>query len=245
MKVFRTLALLAVAASSQAATVTWTEYKPNGTEIASGTFTTTCGLVLSFGDSCAEPSAFSATGVHFSMTGSTSARNIDGLNTELIATAVVTSLDGTRGMVAMQWDQLFYPDFFYSYDPTVSVVDSYTLTGGFALASPAADSKIVASKTQQTIFGPVSFPSLVATSDAGPTFSVGPETKTYAPNFGNGLWTTVRVSFQFLGASITAGDAMDIPVSTSTSVPASPVPEPAAWWLAGGALLAMRRLAQR
>ncbi|MCX6599317.1 MAG: hypothetical protein NTV70_23435 [Acidobacteria bacterium] len=242
MKLFLTVALLAgMAQLSQAAVVTWSERKANGTEIASGTFTTTCGLALSFGDSCAEPSWFSATGIHFSMTGSTSARNIDGLNTELVATAVVTSLDGTRGSVLMQWDQLFQPDFFYSYDPAVSVLDSYTLTGAFALASPDDASRIVADKLQQTVFGPIAFPSLVATSSAGTTFDVGPVTKAYAPNFGNGLWTRVSVSFEFLGASIIAGDAMDIPVNTSTST----VPEPAFGWLAGGALLALVQLARK
>jgi hypothetical protein len=248
VKQFLTVALLAgLAQVSEAAKVTWSEQNAAGIEIAAGTFTTTCGLFLFVPDSCAEPVWFSASGTHFSMTGLTSAQNIDGLNTELVATAIVTSLDGTRGSVLMQWDQLFYPDYSYAFDPAypVPVVDSYILTGGFSLASPDPLSRIVADKSQQTVFGPVSFPSLIATSDAGPTFSVGPVTKTYAPNFGNGLWTTLKVRFEFLGASIVAGDAMDIPVTTSTSTAVSTVPEPASWALAGGALLVLLLLVRR
>lgn len=241
MKTLTIFIWLAAASLLQAATVNWTEYDANGLQIANGTFATVCASFLSVGSACSEPSPFSATATHFSLTGSASASNIDGLNTLLVATATVTSTDGTRGSVNLTWDELFFPDPAYLFNPAnpTPVVDSYVMTGGFALSSPDANDTIVANKSQDTVLGSVYFDPLTANAAGGPSFSVGPDTQNYASNFGNGLFTHLSVTFNFLGATVVAGDSMDIPVSSTSS----PVPEPATVWLACGALgvLAVRR----
>jgi len=222
--VFWALALVVLPPASHAGIVTYTELDSLGAAVGPTLLSSACDASLAVGGSCTAP-AFAATGTHFSVSGSFAAQNVDGLNTTLTANAVVTSIDGARGSVKIQWVQMYQPYFAHS-APTL-VTARAELIGSFSLASPSTGDNIKMSMEVAGAFSGLTLPMLAANAADGSSFSLGPSSLTYLGT-PNGNRFDLTTTFNFLGVSISSGDKMDIPVNASI---AAAVPEPSQWGL--------------
>ena len=232
---------LAAASLLQAATVNWTEFDANGLQIANGTFATVCASFLSVGSACSEPSSFSATTTHsqphrfrfgfkYRWPQHPAGRNRNGNFHRWYAGQRESDLGRTlfsRSCLPFQPRQSHSRGGLVSDDRGLCVIQPRCQRHHCCQQESGHGLRL---RLLQSIDGQCG---------RWPIVFSWPDTRKYASNFGNGLFTHLSVTFNFLGATVVAGDSMDIPVSSTSS----PVPETATVWLACGALgvLAVRR----